>query len=146
MDFSLFYSDGLHLVEKSNLKLGKSILKAIDSNTHANPYTNAVSFNLNECDFPSLPSPATTSKPLYSPVKYVVPVRKHIRRLFKSFAQFNKPFRSIVLPVCSVPDSKSHSSLHQPAVASAPCVSPVRIITTTFPSHIPNICYTNASI
>ena len=31
LDFSLFYSDGLHLVEKSNLELGKSILKAIDS-------------------------------------------------------------------------------------------------------------------
>ena len=31
LDFSLFYSDGLHLVEKGNLQLGKSILKAIDS-------------------------------------------------------------------------------------------------------------------
>ena len=31
LDFSLFYSDGLHLVQKGNLKLGKSILKAIDS-------------------------------------------------------------------------------------------------------------------
>ena len=31
LDFSLFYSDGLHLIEKGNLKLGKSILKAIDS-------------------------------------------------------------------------------------------------------------------
>ena len=31
LDFSLFYSDGLHLVEKGNLELGKSILKAIDS-------------------------------------------------------------------------------------------------------------------
>ena len=31
LDFSLFYSDGLHLVQKGNLKLGKSILKAIAS-------------------------------------------------------------------------------------------------------------------
>ena len=31
LDFSLFYSDGLHLVQKDNLKLGKSILKAIAS-------------------------------------------------------------------------------------------------------------------
>ena len=31
LDFSLFYSDGLHLVRKGNLKLGKSILKAIAS-------------------------------------------------------------------------------------------------------------------
>ena len=29
LDFSLFYSDGLHLVKKGNL--GKSVLKAIDS-------------------------------------------------------------------------------------------------------------------
>ena len=116
MDFSLFSSDGLHLVEKGNLKLGKP--KATDSNSNANPYKNAVCFNLNECDFPPLPSPATTSKPLYSPVKYVGPVRKPIRRLFKSFAQVNKPFRSIVLPVCSVPVPMSHSSLYQPVVAA----------------------------
>ena len=31
LDFSLFYLDGLHLVEEGNLKVGKSILKAIDS-------------------------------------------------------------------------------------------------------------------
>ena len=141
MDFSLFYSDGLHLVE-----LGKSILKAIDSNSNANPYKNAVCFNLNECDFPPLPSPATTSKPFYSPVKYVGPVCKPISRLFKSFAQGYEPFCSTVLPACSVPISMSHSSLYQLLVTSAPCFSPVRITTATFPSHIPNICYTNASI
>ena len=38
LDFSLFYSDALHLVQKGNLKLGKSVLKAIDSNSSANPY------------------------------------------------------------------------------------------------------------
>ena len=123
-------------------------LKAIDSNSYVNPYKNAVCFNLNECNFPPLPSPATTSKPLYSPVKCVGPVRKPFRRLFRSFAQVSKPFRSVVLPVCSVPGSMSHSSLYQPAVASAPCVSPVRITTATFPSHIPNMLrfYTDASI
>ena len=31
LDFSLFYSDDLHLVQKGNLEYGKSILKAIDS-------------------------------------------------------------------------------------------------------------------
>ena len=31
LDFSLFYSHGLHLVQKGNLKLGKFILKATDS-------------------------------------------------------------------------------------------------------------------
>ena len=98
-------------------------------------YENAVCFNLNGCDSPPLPSAATTSKPLYSPVKCVGPVRKPIHRLFRLFAQVSKPFRSVVLP----------SSLYQPAVASAPCVSPVRITSATFPSHIPNICYTDAS-
>ena len=39
-----------------------------------------------------------------------------------------------------------HSSLHQPVVTSAPCVSPARITTATFPSHIPNICYANAPL
>ena len=78
MEFSLFYSDALHLVEKGNLKLGKSILKAIDSNSNANPYKNAICFNFNECDFPPFPSPATRSKPLHSPVKCVSPVRKPI--------------------------------------------------------------------
>ena len=146
LDFSLLYSDGLHLVEKGNLKFGKSILKVIDSNSNANPYKNAECFNLSQCDFPPLPSPATTSKPLYSPVEYVGPVPKPIRRLFKSFAQGYEPFRSTVLPVCSIPVSMSHSSFYQPVVTSAPCVSPVRITTAAFPSHIPNICYTNVSI
>ena len=112
MDFSLFYSDGLQLVEKGNLKLGKSILKAIDSNSNGYLFKNAVCFNLNYCDFPPLPSRATTSKPLYSPVKYMGPVRKPTRRFFKSFGQCYEPFRSTVLPVCSVPVSMSHSSLY----------------------------------
>ena len=47
LDFSLFYSDGSHLVEKGNLKFGKSILKAIHSNSNADPYKNPVCFNLN---------------------------------------------------------------------------------------------------
>ena len=34
LGFSLFYSDALHLVEKGNFKLDKSILKAIDSNSN----------------------------------------------------------------------------------------------------------------
>ena len=66
---------------------------------------------LNECDFPPLPSPATRTKPLYSPVKYVGPVRKPIRRLLKTFAQGYEPFRSTVLPSCSVPVSISNASI-----------------------------------
>ena len=140
LDFSLFYSDALHLVEKGNLKLGKSILKAIDSISNANPYKSAVCFNLNEYDFPPFPSPATRSKPLHSPVKCVGPVRKLVRCFFKSFAQAYEPFRLTVLPACCVPVLMSHSSLHQPVVTSA------RITTATFPSHIPNICYANAAL
>ena len=146
MDFSLFYSDALNLVEKVNLKFGKSILKAIDFNKNVNPYKSAVCFDLNECGFPPLPSPATRSKTLHSPVKCVGPVRKPICCLFKSFAQGCEPFCLTVLPACSVPISMSHSSLQQPVVTSAHYVSPVRITTATFPSHLPNVYYTNASI
>ena len=46
LDFLLFYSDGLHLVEKGYLELGKSILKAVDSTVTGskipNRYKNAV--------------------------------------------------------------------------------------------------------
>ena len=41
------------------------------------------SFNLNKYDFAPLPSRATTSKRLYSPVKYIGPVRKPTSRLLK---------------------------------------------------------------
>ena len=42
----------------------------------------AACFNLNECDFPPLPSPATRSKPLHAPVKCVGLVRKPVRCFF----------------------------------------------------------------
>ena len=102
MDFSLFYSDSLHLVEKGNLKL-----EAIDSNSNANPYKNSACFNLNECNFPPLSSPANRSKPLYFPKKHLGPVRKPIHLLFKSFAQGYETFRLTVLPACSIPVSMS---------------------------------------
>ena len=143
LDFLLFYSDALHLVEKRNLKLGKSILKVIDSISNSNPSKSAVCFNLNKFDFPPLPSPAIRPKPLHSPLKCAGPVRKPVRCFFKSFAQAYEPFHLTVLPACSVPISMSYSSLHQ-LVTSAPCVSPASVTTATFPSHIPNICYVNA--
>ena len=62
LDFLLFYLDGLHLVEKGNLEIGKSIFKAIDSiiigSKIPNGYKNAVcstDFNSNLEDFPTLP-------------------------------------------------------------------------------------------
>ena len=143
LDFLLFCSDALHLVEKRNLKLGKSILKVIDSISNSNPSKSAVCFNLNKFDFPPLPSPAIRPKPLHSPLKCAGPVRKPVRCFFKSFAQAYEPFHLTVLPACSVPISMSYSSLHQ-LVTSAPCVSPASVTTATFPSHIPNICYVNA--
>ena len=97
-------------------------------NSNANPYKNAVNFNLNECDLPPLPSPATRCKPICSPVKYMGPVRKPIRRVFNPFVQDYKPFRSTVLPVCSAPTSMSPSSLYQPVVTSVPSVSLIRIV------------------
>ena len=62
LDFSLFHSDDLHLVEKGNLEFGLSILKAIDSTIAgsriSNRHKNAVcstDFNLNLKDFFTLP-------------------------------------------------------------------------------------------
>ena len=122
-DFLLFYSDGLYLVEKGNVKLGKSILKATDSNSKANPYKNSVSFNLNECESPPLPSPATRSKPLYSPVKYVGPICKPIYRLFKLFAQSYELFQSTVLAACLYP---------------SPCLQ-IHCINLLLPMHLASI-------
>ena len=71
----LFYSDGLHLVEKGDLKLAKSIQKAIviyiPITSIANLKKNLSLFKLNECDFPPLQSPATRCKVICSQVKCV---------------------------------------------------------------------------
>ena len=131
--FSLFYANGLDIVKEGNFKLGNSILNAINSNSNANPYKNAVCFNLNECDFSSLPFPATRCKPIYSPVKNVDPVCKLVCRVFKSFAQGYEPFCSAVLPVHSVLVLLSHISLYQHVLTSVPYVSHVRIAIATFP-------------
>ena len=127
-----------------NLTLRKSILKSTASNSNANSYKNAIWFNLNECDFIRLPSPAARCKPIDSLVKLFGPVYTPICYVFKSFAQDYEPFCSTVLPICSVPISVSQSSLYQPIATSVPYVSPARIPTAIFPSHIPNICNTNA--
>ena len=71
LDFSLFYSDGLHLVQRGNLKLGKSILKEIASTITGSRipsrYKNAVcstDFNLNLEDFPTLPRTVPVRNPV----------------------------------------------------------------------------------
>ena len=146
LNFSLFYSDGLHLVEKSNFKLGKSILNAIDSNSNANPYKNAVCFNWNECDFPPLPSLATRCKSIYSPVKYVGLVRKPVCRVFKSFAHGYEPFRSLSYLFVLYPSQ----------CLTVYCINLLLILCLmlvllefqlpTFLFHVPNNWHINASI
>ena len=84
LDFLLFYSDGLHLVQKGNLKLGKSILKVIDSTITGSRipchYKNAVCstvFNLNLEDFSTLPctvpvcNPVSFNKSIFKVVPFV---------------------------------------------------------------------------
>ena len=73
LDFSLLYSDGLHLIKKGNLKLGKSILKAIDSTITGSKipsrYKNTVcstDFNLNLENFPTL----SRTVPVCDPVSF----------------------------------------------------------------------------
>ena len=69
--FSLFYLDGLHLIEKGNLKLGKSIMKEIDSTITGSKipsrYKNTLcstDFNLNLEDFPILPRTVPVRNPV----------------------------------------------------------------------------------
>ena len=69
---NLYYSDRLHLVEKGNLKLAESIFNSIEvsndsnhNNKFSKSYKMAVSFKLNNAEFPPLPFPST-SKPVSS--------------------------------------------------------------------------------
>ena len=74
LNSDLFFSDNLHLVEKGNLKLAESIFSSIkicndfNCNKHKQfltSYKVAVSFKLNNFDFPLLSS-STVSKPVSS--------------------------------------------------------------------------------
>ena len=88
--FCSFIQIVLHLVKKGNLKLGKSILEAVDSNSNGNPYTNAVCFNLNECDFPLLPFPATRCKPFaYQQNMWVLFINQSVMCLNQLFKNMN---------------------------------------------------------
>ena len=62
----LYYSTRLHLVEKGNLKLAKLIFNSIEvsndsnhNNKFSKSYKMAVSFKLNNAEFPPLPFPST---------------------------------------------------------------------------------------
>ena len=72
LNADLYYSDRLHLLEKGNLKLAESIFNSIEvsndsnhNNKFSKSYKMAVSFKLNNAEFPPLPSPST-SKPVSS--------------------------------------------------------------------------------
>ena len=75
LNADLYYSDRLHLVEKGYLKLAESIFNSIEvpndficrnhNNKFSNSYKMAVSFKLNNADFPPLPFPSA-SKPVSS--------------------------------------------------------------------------------
>ena len=143
LDFSLFYSDGLHLVQKGNLKLGKSILKAIDSTITGSKipirYKNTVcstDFNLNLEDFPTLPR--------------TVPVRNPI--------SFNKSMFKVVStssvrpskPICdsNVPPSKpvSASSFRASKPISNRNVRPSKTVSASSVSPGKPICGSNVSL
>ena len=73
LNVDLYYSDRLHLVEKAYLKLAESIFNSIGvsndfichnhNNKFSNSYKMAVSFKLDNTDFPPLPFPSA-SKPV----------------------------------------------------------------------------------
>ena len=72
LNADLYYSDKLHLVQKGNLKLAESIFNSIEVSNDSNHnnkfsklYKMAVSFKLNNAEFPPLPFPST-SKPISS--------------------------------------------------------------------------------
>ena len=75
LNADLHYSDRLHLVEKGDLKLAGSIFNSIEvsndficcnhNNKFSKSYKMAVSFKLNNSDFPPLPLPSA-SKPVSS--------------------------------------------------------------------------------
>ena len=72
LNADLYYSGRSHLVEKGNLKLDESIFNSIEvsndsnhNNKFSRSYKMAVSFKLNNAEFPPLPFPST-SKPVLS--------------------------------------------------------------------------------
>ena len=78
LNADLYYSGRSHLVEKGNLKLDESIFNSIEvsndsnhNNKFSKSYEMAVSFKLNNAEFPPLPF-CSTSKPV-SPVSASLP-------------------------------------------------------------------------
>ena len=143
LDFSLFYLDGLHLVEKGNLELGKSILKVIDSiiigSKIPSCYKNAVcstDFNLNLDDFPVLSSIV----PFHNSISF----RKSIIKIVST---------SSVRPgklICNsnVPSSKlvNASFVHTGKPISNKNVHPIKTVSTSSVYTDKPICDSNVSL
>ena len=143
LDFSLFYSDGLHLIEKGNLKLGKSILKAIDSAIPGSrtPSCNknivcSTDFHLNLEDLPTLPR--------------IVPVRNLVsfnKSMFKVVSTSSvRPSKSIC--DSNVPPSKpvSASSFRASKPISNRNVRPSKNVSASSVSPGKPICSSNVSL
>ena len=80
--FLSLYTDDLYLVKKSNLKLGKFILKAtgftISVQTMTSPFEKVVCSKSNGCDFAPLPSLSTRCQLISSSAKSLGSVTKAI--------------------------------------------------------------------
>ena len=110
LNADLYYSDRLYLVEKGYLKLAESIFNSIEvsndfigrnhNNKFSNSYKMAVSFKLNNADFPPLRFPST-SKPVSS-----ISASLPFITAYKPFA-YNINTRSFAIatntPISSVP-------------------------------------------
>ena len=142
LDFSLFYSDDLHLVQKGNLKLGKYILKAIDSTITGSRipsrYKNTLcstDFSLNLEDFPILPR----TVPVRSPVSF----NKYIFKVVSTSSVCP------IKPICdsNVPPSKpvSASSFGTGKPISNRNVCPSKTVSASSASPGKSICISNAS-
>ena len=137
LDFSLFYSDGLHLVQKGNLKLGKSILKAIDSTITGSRIPCRYSdFNLNLEDFSTL----LCTVPVCNPVFFN-------KSIFKVVSTSSiRPSK----PICdsNVPPSKpvSASSFRASKPISNRNVRPSKTVSASSVSPGKPICGSNVSL
>ena len=142
LDFSLFYSDDLHLVRKGNLEYGKSILKAIDSTITRSRiqsrYKSAVcstDFNLNLEDFPTLPR----TVPVRNPVSFNKSIFKVVSN---SFARSSKPICENNVPPCK---PVSASSFHTGKPISNRNVRPSKTVSASSVSPGKPICGSNIS-
>ena len=100
---NLFYKDNVHLIEEGNVKLSKSIVNAIiptisneNVSTMSNLFRHTTDFQLNEADFPKLPSCNTSNNSVIVPKCSVL-----VSNLSRPVKAHNHP-ASVSRPVCPV--------------------------------------------